>query len=131
MGKHDTEINEIKRLHDRLIKEEKGKKDLLDKDVAAKDAEIKKQRKVYGGKMDEVRTKLDETKAEEAVTTSKLLASDIARKESITKLKLKEKEITEIKDKAAKEESEELKFWKEETEDLRKKLNDMEKLTTQ
>merc|ERR1711913_225215 len=42
--KHDTEINEIKRLHDRLIKEEKGKKDLLDKDVAAKDAEKKKKK---------------------------------------------------------------------------------------
>merc|ERR1711913_240542 len=75
--KHDTEINEIKKLHDRLIKEEKEKKDLLVKDVAVKEAEIKKQRKVYGGKMDEVRAKLDEAKAEEAVITSKLLSSEI------------------------------------------------------
>merc|ERR1711874_434580 len=87
--RHDTEINDIKTLHDRLIKEEKGKKDLIEKDIAAKDAEIKKQRKVYGGKMDEVRAKLDEAKAEEAVITSKLLASEVTRKELVTKLKLK------------------------------------------
>merc|ERR1711874_931555 len=75
--KHDTEINEIKRSHDRLIKEEKERKDQLDKDVAEKNAEMKKQRKVYGEKMNEVRTKLDEAKAEEAVTNSKLLASEV------------------------------------------------------
>merc|ERR1711874_577101 len=129
--KHDTEINDIKKLHDRLIKEEKGKKDLIEKDIAAKDAEIKKQRKVYGGKMDEVRAKLDEAKAEEAVITSKLLASEVTRKELVTKLKLKEKEIIEIKERVDKEECEEIKFWKEETDSLRKKLNAMEKLTTQ
>merc|ERR1711874_321412 len=99
--------------------------------IATKDAEIKKQRKVYGGKMDEVRAKLDEAKAEEAVNTSKLIASEVARKELVTRLKLKEKEIIEIKEKAAKEESEELKFWKEEVDSLRIKLNSMEKLNTQ
>merc|ERR1711874_421313 len=90
--KHDTEINEIKESHQRLIKEENKKKEQLDKDVAEKNAEIKKQRKVYGEKMNEVRTRLDEAKAEEAVTNSKLLASEITRKELVTKLKLKEKE---------------------------------------
>merc|ERR1711874_949433 len=63
--RHDTELNDIKRLHDRLLKEEKGKRELIEKDIATKDAEIKKQRKVYRGKMDEVRVKLDEAKAEE------------------------------------------------------------------
>merc|ERR1711874_313539 len=80
-------------------KEEKGKRELIEKDIATKDAEIKKQRKVYGGKMDEVRVKLDEAKAEEAVSVSKLIASEVARKELVTRLNLKEKEIIEIKEK--------------------------------
>merc|ERR1711874_712626 len=112
--KHNTEINEIKESYDRLIKEEKKEKEQIGKDVAEKNVEIKKQRKVYGEKMNEVRTRLDEAKAEEAVTNSKLVASEIIRKELVTKLKLKEKEITEIKERVDKEESEELKFWKEE-----------------
>merc|ERR1711874_89859 len=52
---HDTEQNNLKKLHDRLMKEEKGKRELIEKDKATKDAEMKKQRKVYGGKMDEIR----------------------------------------------------------------------------
>merc|ERR1711874_699972 len=91
--KHDTEINDIKESYDKLIKEEKKKKEQLDKDVAEKNAEIKKQRKVYGEKMNEVRTRLDEAKAEETITKGKLLASEITKKELATNLKLKEKEI--------------------------------------
>merc|ERR1711874_334525 len=93
--------------------------------------EIKKQRKVYGGKMDEIRARLDDAKAEGAASASKLAASEVARKELVTRLNLKEKEIIEIKEKASTEENEELKYWKEEVDRLRIKLNNLEKPTTQ
>merc|ERR1711874_159709 len=79
--KHDTEINSIKESYEKLIKEEKKKKEQLDKDVAEKNVEIKKQRKVYGEKMNEVRTRLDEARAEETIIKGKLIASEITRKE--------------------------------------------------
>merc|ERR1711874_845884 len=52
--KHNTEISEIKESYDRLIKEEKKEKEQIGKDVAEKNVEIKKKRKVYGEKMNEV-----------------------------------------------------------------------------
>merc|ERR1711874_57444 len=129
--KHDTEINNIKESYENIIKEEKKLKEQLDKDVAEKNLEIKKQRKVYGEKMNEVRTRLDEARAEETIIKGKLIASEITKKELATNLKLKEKEIIDIKERVDKEECDEIKFWKEETETLRKRLNAMEKQTTQ
>merc|ERR1711874_798045 len=70
--KHDTEQHNLKKHHDRLMKEEKGKRELIEKDIATKDAEIKKQRKVYGDKMNDMRAKLDDARADEAASVNKL-----------------------------------------------------------
>merc|ERR1711874_690151 len=129
--RHDTELHNLKKHHDRLMKEEKGKRELIEKDIATKDAEIKKQRKVYGDKMNDMRAKLDDARADEAASVNKLAISEVARKELVTRLNLKEKEIKEIKEKASTEENEELTYWKEEVDRLRIKLNNLEKPTTQ
>merc|ERR1711874_145184 len=113
------------------MKEEKEKKELIEKNILIKDAEIKKQRKVYGDKMNEIRAKLDEAKADEAASINKLAISEVARKELVTRLNLKEREIIEIREKVSSEENEELKYWKEEVDRLRIKLNNLEKPTTQ
>merc|ERR1711913_180305 len=121
--RHDTELNSMKESYENKIKEEEKLKEQLNKDAIEKNQEIKKQRKVYGEKMNEVRTKLDEARAEETITKGKLIANEITTKELAAKLKLKEKEIIDIKERVDKEENEEVKFWREETEDLRNKLN--------
>merc|ERR1711874_506448 len=83
--------------------------------------EIKNQRRVYGEKMTEVRIRLDEAKAEEKITKGKLYASEITTKELTASLRLKEKEIIDIKERMEREDSDEVKFWKGEAENLKKK----------
>merc|ERR1711874_59907 len=107
--RHDTELNSMKESYENKIKEEEKLKEQLNKDVIEKNQEIKKQRKVYGEKMTEVRTKLDEARAEETIIKGKLIANEITTKELADKLKLKEKEIIDIKERVDKEESEEIK----------------------
>merc|ERR1711913_148895 len=106
-------------------------KDQLNKDLIEKNQEVKNQRRVYGEKMTEVRTRLDEAKAEEKITKAKLYANEITTKELTASLKLKEKEIIDIKEKMEREDRNEVKFWKGEAENLKKRLNTMTKLTTQ
>merc|ERR1711874_696822 len=91
--RHDTELNSMKESYENIVKEDEKVKEQLNKDIIEKNQEIKKQRKVYGEKMNEVRTKLDEARAEETITKSKLIANEITTKELATNLKLKEKEI--------------------------------------
>merc|ERR1711874_930803 len=129
--KHDTEINNMRESYENTIKEEQKQKDQFNKDITEKNQEIKNQRRVYGEKMTEVRTRLDEAKAEEKITKGKLYASEITTKELTASLKLKEKEIIDIKERMEREDSDEVKFWKGEAENLKKRLNTMTKLTTQ
>merc|ERR1711874_624143 len=124
--RHDIEINSLKESHENSIKEVQKQKDQLNKDLT-----VKNQRRVYGERMTEVRTRLDEAKAEEKITKAKLYANEITTKELAASLKLKEKEIIDIKEKMERENRNNVKFWKEEAENLKKKLNEMTKLTTQ
>merc|ERR1711874_772374 len=129
--RHDIEINNLKELHENSIKEIQKQKDQLNKDLTEKNQEVKNQRRVYGERMTEVRTRLDEAKAEEKVIKAKLYANEVTAKELTANLKLKEQENIDIKEKMELENRNNVKFWKEEAENLKKKLNEMTKLTTQ
>merc|ERR1711913_135927 len=65
--RHDTELNNMKESHDNSMKEIQKQKDQLNKDLTEKNQEVKNQRRVYGERMTEVRTRLDEAKAEEKI----------------------------------------------------------------
>merc|ERR1711874_919579 len=129
--RHDTEINNLKESHENYIKEEQKQKDQLNKDLTEKNQEVKNQRRVYGKRMTEVRTRLDEAKAEEKITKAKLYANEVTTNELAANLKLKEQENIDIKEKMERENRNNVKFWKEEAENLKKKLNEMTKLTPQ
>merc|ERR1711874_365277 len=75
--RHDTEINNMKESHENSIKEVQKQKDQLNKDLTEKNQEVKNQRRVYGERMTEVRTRLDEAKAEEKITKAKLYANEV------------------------------------------------------
>merc|ERR1711874_378859 len=96
------------------MKEEKEKKELIEKSIVSKDTEIKKQRKHYGDKMKKMRTKLDKAVADEAAIVNELANSEVARKELVTRMNLMERNIVEIRAKVSSEEmEEELKYWKD------------------
>merc|ERR1711913_279440 len=101
--RHDTELNNMKESHDNSMKEIQKEKDQLNKDLTEKKQEVKNQRRVYGQKMTEVRTRLDEAKAEEKITKAKLYANEVTTKELAASLKLKEKEIIDMKEKMERE----------------------------
>merc|ERR1711913_174534 len=61
--------------------EEQKQKDQLNKDLTEKNQEVKNQRRVYGEKMTEVRTRLDEAKAEEKIIKAKLYANEVTANE--------------------------------------------------
>merc|ERR1711874_493683 len=63
--KHEAELHNLKKNHEKEMNEEKKKKDLMEKSIVIKDTEINKQKKHYGEKMKEMRTKLDKAVADE------------------------------------------------------------------
>merc|ERR1711913_274465 len=95
--KHETELHNLKKNHEKEMKEGKEKKELIEKSIVSKDTEVKKQRKPYGDKMKEMRTKLDKAVADEAAIVNDLANSEVVRKELVTRLSLMEKNIIEIR----------------------------------
>merc|ERR1711913_249890 len=61
--RHDTELNNMKESHDNSMKEIQKEKEQLSKELTKKKQEVKNQRRVYGERMTEIRTRLDEAKA--------------------------------------------------------------------
>merc|ERR1711874_582385 len=115
--------------HKEAITEEIKMKELMEKNLKIKEAEIKKQRSYYGEKMKDIRAQLDEVERNKAGLIRDLAASENIRKELVTKVKALEK------DKKEREPSDELKnelnYWKDEAGKLRNKLSNLENLTTQ
>merc|ERR1711874_430887 len=95
--KHEAELHNLKKNHEKEMNEEKKKKDLMEKSIVIKDTEINKQKKHYGEKMKEMRTKLDKAVADEAAIVNDLANSEVVRKELVTRLSLMEKNIIEIR----------------------------------
>merc|ERR1711913_5044 len=90
--RHDTELNNMKESHDNSMKEIQKEKDQLNKDLIEKKQEVKNQRRVYGERMTEIRTRLDEAKAEEKIVKAKLYANEVTTNELAANLKQKEQE---------------------------------------
>merc|ERR1711913_9071 len=111
--RHDTELNNLRESHDNSMKKIQKENEQLSKELAEKKQEVKNQRRVYGERMTEIRTRLDEAKAEEKIVKAKLYANEVTTNELAANLKQKEQENIDIKEKMELENRNNVKLWKE------------------